>query len=413
VPASGEPAVGRSPSCASRPKAENSSSRRAASGRRPSRTASTTRFQHRGVRADLDQGIEALRVAVRLRPADHPRGLALARANLANALRLSFDRGGPLSDIEEAVDALRGKLPFDSEELNRAATLCALGEALASRYRRTLEDMLAWLWDAVAGPVLDALGHRPVPSGGTPPRLWWVPTGLLTLLPLHAAGRAGDGVLDRVMSSYAPTVGTLAHARNAASATGPAQVTVVALPGDDLPNAQRESRDIGILFPGARQLVDDRATRANVLDVLPKSHVVHFACHASQDLVNPAHGHLRLYDGALDVLELARLRLGTAELASLSACQTATGGITLADEAVHLASAFQLAGYRQVIGTLWPIQDAVAADIATDVYTQLRRDGGGVATGHAAAALHGAIRRARAAHPREPHLWASHIHLGP
>ncbi|CAL9677456.1 hypothetical protein SUDANB1_08133 [Streptomyces sp. enrichment culture] len=166
------------------------------------------------------------------------------------------------------------------------------------------------------------------------------------------------------------------------------------------------------LFPGARQLVDDRAPRADVLDVLPRSHVVHFACHAGQDLVNPSQGHLRLHDGALDVLKIARLRLDTAELAYLSACQTATGGVTLADEAVHLASAFQLAGYRQVIGTLWPIQDAVAADIAKDVYTQLRRDGG-VATARAAAALHRAVQRARAAHPREPHLWASHIHLGP
>ncbi|MGW6647726.1 CHAT domain-containing protein [Streptomyces iakyrus] len=72
----------------------------------------------------------------------------------------------------------------------------------------------------------------------------------------------------------------------------------------------------------------------------------------------------------------------------------------------------QLAGYRQVIGTLWPIQDAVAADIAKDVYTHLRRDGD-MATARAAAALHRAVRRARAAHPREPHLWASHIHLGP
>ncbi|MFD5949715.1 CHAT domain-containing protein [Streptomyces collinus] len=639
-------------------------------------TALRTRFQHRGVRADLDQGIEALRAAVLL--SDRPRGLALARANLANALRLSFDHGGPLSDIDETVDALRGKLPFDSEGFNRAATLCALGEALASRYRRTreeatrreafehlknvadmrtapaslrlqaakawtalaadtqdwpsavagasrasellsllawrglprrdqerllidheglagdaaayallagdparalevlehgrgvllsrtfdtrtdigrlrslhpglaqrlesirdaldsagaddllseqvtagarqasgiayeqrlllarewdglverirrlddsladflrrpgarrlravaaegpvvvlnvaerrsdaliltaeqlhtvpltdvtpervaeyvvdfylalqdptklsarttLEDVFAWLWDAVTGPVLDVLGYRPVPPDGTPPRLWWVPTGLLTLLPLHAAGRAGDGVLDRVMSSYAPTVGTLAHVRNAARPDGPTQVTVVALPGNDLPNAQRESKDIRHLFPGARQLVDDRATRADVLDVLPTSHVVHFACHAGQDLVNPSQGHLRLHDGALDVLEIARLRLDTAELAYLSACQTATGGITLADEAVHLASAFQLAGYRQVIGTLWPIQDAVAADIAKDVYTQLRRDGG-VATARASAALHRAVQRARAAHPREPHLWASHIHLGP
>ncbi len=59
----------------------------------------------------------------------------------------------------------------------------------------------------------------------------------------------------------------------------------------------------------------------------------------------------------------------SAELAFLSACETAQPGARLADEAIHLASAFSLAGYRHVIGTLWPVGDQHAVDIADDIYT--------------------------------------------
>jgi tetratricopeptide (TPR) repeat protein len=67
---------------------------------------------------------------------------------------------------------------------------------------------LEWLWDVVAKPVLDALGYaQPVPAAGDDsdtalPHIWWIPTGPLTKLPLHAAGyhdtRSGTTVLDRV-----------------------------------------------------------------------------------------------------------------------------------------------------------------------------------------------------------------------
>jgi hypothetical protein len=39
--------------------------------------------------------------------------------------------------------------------------------------------------------------------------MWWVPTGNLSYLPLHAAGRDDECVLDRVVSSYTPTVRSL------------------------------------------------------------------------------------------------------------------------------------------------------------------------------------------------------------
>jgi len=101
------------------------------------------------------------------------------------------------------------------------------------------------------------------------------------------------------------------------------------------------------------------------------------------------------------------MRSPGAYLAYLSACSTARGGTTLPDEAIHISSAFQIAGYPHVIATLWPIADDVAADAAVDVHARWAADG-------PAHALHGTTRRLRDLYNgRSPHLWAAHIHTGP
>src|SRR5690606_16199821 len=73
---------------------------------------------------------------------------------------------------------------------------------------------LDWLWEAAARPVLEALGLTAAPEG-TWPRLWWCPVGFLGHLPWHAAQPAeGDGVLDRVVSSYTTSLRSLHFARS-------------------------------------------------------------------------------------------------------------------------------------------------------------------------------------------------------
>jgi CHAT domain-containing protein len=42
---------------------------------------------------------------------------------------------------------------------------------------------------------------------------------------------------------------------------------------------------------------------------------------------------------------------------------------------VHITGAFQLAGYRNVVGTLWPVNDATSADIARTTYEKLTQGG--------------------------------------
>ena len=75
----------------------------------------------------------------------------------------------------------------------------------SEQMERTLLATMAWLWDAIAEPVLTRLGHtsRP-PAGATWPRIWWCPTGPLTLLPLHAAARREPAVPGARQAQAAP-----------------------------------------------------------------------------------------------------------------------------------------------------------------------------------------------------------------
>jgi hypothetical protein len=288
---------------------------------------------------------------------------------------------------------------------------------------RSIAGPLAWVWDTVVVPLLPALTAACHAASGQRPRIWWCRTGPLTFLPLHAAGdhgHPGDSVLDRFVSSYTPTLGLLIRARNhTAEPNGAVRPLLVALPDtpgqQPLPNADVEADDFISQFSHASQLRGTRATVSAVKRAMDDGpHLAHFACHGMQDIINPSTGHLCLHDGLLGITEIARLRLDTAELAYLSACETSVGSIQLSDESITLATAFQLAGYRHVIGTLWSISDVHAATIARHVYRELKdpRTGGIVADG-AAAALDTAILALRNSRRTDPWLWAPYVHIGP
>jgi tetratricopeptide (TPR) repeat protein len=288
---------------------------------------------------------------------------------------------------------------------------------------QTLLATLEWLWDVLAEPVLAALGHDAPPTGPDWPRVVWCPTGLLALLPLHAAGyhdpedrASGRAVLDRVISSHTPSLRALA--RGCDGRPGEQEMLVVAVPDaeglPDLPGARAEAYALIRDFPHLvkESLVDSAATRDAVTRGLAAGRSVHFACHGSQQVDAPASGAVHLADDTLTIADIAALRLDRAEFAYLSACQTAVGGAELPDEAIHLAAALQLAGYRRVIGTLWTINDQTSVGVARQVYELMLTPSGQLDFVSSATALHHAVRdmRAAGAHAR---LWAPYVHFGP
>jgi CHAT domain-containing protein len=195
---------------------------------------------------------------------------------------------------------------------------------------------------------------------------------------------------------------------------------IVAMPdtpgAPSLPGASHETRRLTSLLPGATVLRGHRATHDAVTAALPRHAVAHFSCHGVSEWTSPDTSRLLLHDHTshpLTVTAVSRLHLTHADLAYLSACSTTDTHPTLADEAVHITAAFQLAGYRNVIGTLWPIDDHTATRIAVDVYTRLTDHGTRPPhTSRTALALHHAIRRIRTDYLATPTLWAAHIHTG-
>ncbi|WP_261568387.1 CHAT domain-containing tetratricopeptide repeat protein [Frankia gtarii] len=305
-----------------------------------------------------------------------------------------------------------------------AIFLDAVGLATAVGARsldeKRLDDVLVWLWNALAAPILNRMGIVGPPGKGDEwPRMWWCVSGLLSFLPIHAAGlhrtrhhSCPETVVDRVVSSYTPTVRALLYARRSNAAyPGNGRILAVGMPHTpdmgDLPGAQTETDALKRRFADRTVvLAPPESTREAVIKALPETRWAHFACHGTAEISKPSASRLVLHDGPLTVEDLIELRLEGAELAFLSACETARPGALLTDEALHLASAFQLAGFRHVIATLWPISDGVAVDLADQIYAAL------AAGGDPAGAVHQATRELRDYLPRQPALWASQIHAG-
>ncbi|WP_285507182.1 CHAT domain-containing protein [Actinokineospora sp. NBRC 105648] len=296
-------------------------------------------------------------------------------------------------------------------DLSFAAALRARADWLAER-ERILRATVEWLWDTVAEPVLGALPRDHA-------RVWWCPTGLLTLLPLHGAGYHFDGsgrtVLDRVVSSYTPTLRALAGLTEP-SEKDDSPLLFVSVPDvlDQVDLASDVAREYDFLretFPhGLTSIGGSAATVAAVRAAMADHRRVHLSCHGHQDLNDPSAAGFLLSDGTLTIALLSAARHG-GDFAFLSACRTATGGVDLPDEVITLAAALSYTGYRHVVGTLWSVDPAIAAEVTTAVYPELVVDGE-FTPDRSATALHSAVRALRDS-GRSMDDWLPFTHTGP
>ncbi|WP_156993591.1 CHAT domain-containing protein [Pseudonocardia acaciae] len=345
-----------------------------------------------------------------------------------HALIVRDDPGNRVDVLALPPDVTASAVAAQVAELDAARSTAADRSRPAEERRaaqRRVLGVLGWIWDNIGEPVLLRLGHAgATPEDGRWPRIWWCPVGLLALLPLHAAGRhpagsGADSVMDRVISSYTPSIRALAHVRERPpSPSSPA--VVVAVPDapecPPLDSAVLEADAIGTLIPDATVLVGTATDRDSVITALRNNGIAHLVCHGVADRHDPARSRLLLHDHLthpLTVHDITRLHLESGELAYLSACGTSEGNPLQVDESTQLTAAFQLAGYRNVIGTLWPIGDRPAAAVARRVYAILTGDGlAPPDLTMVAEALHQATRQQRKQARAVPTRWAAYVHYG-
>jgi CHAT domain-containing protein len=222
-------------------------------------------------------------------------------------------------------------------------------------WSRLLDNITRWLWDAcMKETVTTADTHATL-----------VPCGLLGLLPLHAAWTPDPAretgrryALDDALLTFAPNAQVLLTERPGRGKGVLAVAEPAAVGQPALPHALAECRTAVAAVPGSRVLTSLDADRATVLEAITKAAVVHFACHGLAMVDDPLDSGLLL--AGTDRLTLRDL-LGLsipADLAVLSACETALTGTVLPDEAQNLPATLLQAGTGAVIGSLWAIPDA-------------------------------------------------------
>jgi tetratricopeptide (TPR) repeat protein len=297
---------------------------------------------------------------------------------------------------------------------------------------------LSWLWRGCVKPVLDELHYTVQHSADDLPRTWWIGTGFASSFPFHAAGDYSAGPTEsahyRIISSYSPSIKALIYAREHASTTTPRHdppkflvVTMPKTPGaSDLPGARIEQSEIVSAMGPVSVETLEQPDVVSVMHQVQQCSIVHFACHGVSHPVDPSESGLLLQTAGtataeprqdiLSVRKVSQAHLSGAEIAYLSACSTAENrAIKLTDEVLHLVSGFQVAGFRHVVGCLWPSSDIVCVQVAKSFYSRLGRNGAVRYDDRVIAlALHEAVVKIKNSdeYRKRPLHWAQYVHFG-
>jgi CHAT domain-containing protein/Tfp pilus assembly protein PilF len=185
-----------------------------------------------------------------------------------------------------------------------------------------------------------------------------------------------------------------------------------------LPGTLREGRAIIATVPaGEGKLASGfDASRSEAMSNLSSYKIVHFATHG---VINSEHPELsgivlsmidkdgQPENGFLQLHDIYGLRL-TSQLVVLSACSTALGKDVKGEGLIGLTRGFMYAGSRSTIASLWKVDDEATAELMSEFYGVLLRDGATPAA---------ALRQAKQAmwerkQWHQPFYWAAFVLQG-
>jgi len=182
----------------------------------------------------------------------------------------------------------------------------------------------------------------------------------------------------------------------------------------DLPAVRQEVAQLQRLLgkQGVVVAQEDKATPKRAHQMAQQARVVHFACHARADDVDPLGSGLLLAPAgsdeglltAADVVSGWQLR---ADVVMLSACGTAVGEVRRYEGLYGLARAFLYAGARSVGASLWQVEDMSAARLMGGFY---RGYVGGI--GKAEALRRAQVGLLRDKRYADPYYWSGFVLMG-
>jgi CHAT domain-containing protein len=283
-----------------------------------------------------------------------------------------------------------------------------------------------------AEPMLKGVDRLVISASGT---LALIPfEALLTRDPQDGRAARGAYLAERYVVRYTPSATALSLERPGRSDGGIVAVgnPIFGVPADSLagaawasgprlaplPNTARELASLEGLANGRALTVlsgsEASAERVRALPQLPGAGIVHLATHGDVNEAEPDRSGLWLApDSAgsgpsrLEVADVLRMKL-TADLVTLSACQTGLGKVERGEGVIGLQRAFLAAGARSVLVSLWSVNDQSTATLMETFYRRTLSRGE-----DRASALTAAKREMLAsAATRSPFYWAPFVLVG-
>ena len=147
-----------------------------------------------------------------------------------------------------------------------------------------------------------------------------------------------------------------------------------------LPYSRSEVERIAGVYPGAHLYLGEEATEERAKSIRG-ARILHFATHGYTDDRTPLDSALVLTipeelrpgqdNGLLQVWEIFESVRTDADLVVLSACESALGREQSGEGLIGLTRAFQYAGARSVVASLWSVADQVTAELMTRFHRHL------------------------------------------
>jgi CHAT domain-containing protein/Tfp pilus assembly protein PilF len=222
-------------------------------------------------------------------------------------------------------------------------------------------------------------------------------------------------------ASNAPTLLALGNPKLGSETIKRAALTLRDGKLDPLPEAEQEVKALGRLYGPSRSKVyigaEAREDRFKAEASVAK--VLHFATHGTLNNASPMYSSLALaaggpdQDGLLEAWELMQLDLH-ADLAVLSACETARGRVGAGEGMIGFSWAMFIAGVPSIIVSQWKVESAGTRDLMVNFHRTLVTEQGSRKenTTKSAALRQAALKVLKNPETSHPFYWAGFVLVG-
>ena len=235
------------------------------------------------------------------------------------------------------------------------------------------------------------------------PHITIVPHGTLHFLPFHAFWDGEQYLIDKFEISYAPSASVFKYCLEKPQISNGTPL-LLGIADEKAPLVEEELAKISRLFPSARVLQGENATRAGFVENCTESSFIHIATHAVFRQDNPMFSSFKLADGYFTAFDLFSMSCPT-NLVTLSGCQSGVSEVTGSDDLLGLMRGFLYAGARSLLLSLWNVNDESTAALMVNFYREWQKGT------DKSKALRQAMLMVRNDHPN-PFYWAPFLLVG-